>query len=1727
MEDLKQHYLDELKRLSNLEYCDEIKIAELTENFNGMSIEIRKKEKLLQLEQWAYLSTHPSKCLNSFCYDDDDDDEDYTIAVTPSFSIEEPDNSLSMGDEHLDTILVTESDEFIKSSVENLIPIPSESEGIPEHMCDVPFHDNSPPLDVSKDQIENTSESNDEFSSTDDDSFSIDNIDYVEASPPDSELVSSEVIEIVIPKVGGIDDDILLTIKDDILREKLLNVNLLIANPTPSFDCKTKSSSNSINSLLEETNISDNSLPVFETFCFDVKVISSGSPTTHSDSSLYASFIFDLSINPFPPADRSDFYESTDELIPFISLPEYDCFLFTVKPNSRDFTKDVVEDISPIKEPQVHNALPTHPTLQLNLKFQPSSESLFTYVHLQLSFFLSRMYLIGVELSQDSKSYLKGRWRFSLPLAPPWTNEFGVESGSRIVGIRRVVPRNYNPKGERFLIASRFPAPPLAYAFFSLRATVTSSSKLARDQTSNPTSSTNPTPKGQIRRSSKQKVENSHFEEHLTPVATMTNNRTMAEMLRAPTKGCTEAIVVPLILAEKFELKHSLINMMTLEQFFGLEKNNPHDHKLDESFHEAWERYKDLLCACPHHGFTELHQLDTFYNALNPADQDSLNAAAGGKLLVKSPQDALTIIENKSKVRNSRSKPIASPVNSCDNHSSSELAKLTHAVNQQTSAVTTAMTAVLKQFQSNPPPTQVKAVEEICVTYRGAHPYYQCLVVGGNTFPEYRDNIQGYVSAATCNYNQGNPGYQSDASTSLKAMQNQIDMVKNELRNEMKASIQTSLSNQTNEIINMMASLLQMNTASTSRSGTLLCNTIANPKGELKAITTRSGLVTDGPTVPNPPKSVKPEEDECVEETYTDPDHVEYNIKVPPPPLVQKPKPPIQRNFVLHTRDSLPPHISYPSRMNLELANRAICTPDGIARDVFVPVGKFTFPADFVVVDYESDPRVPLILGRPFLRTARALIDAHGDEIILRDGDERLTLNMKHDTASYSNHPRRDSVNLINIFNLSNEDCLEDLVSNKQSGNPTFSLHKEIASPEVIPEIHNSKGCSFLSEEFPNIDSFNDIHPHFDDDPLSGSTAYSANSLLEEFTDELALISYPPDYDDTLACDIEFDIREIEFLLYQGEDFDFKDSIDKSDLANLDDLFVDPTPEMFTNEQPPDYSFPPRFDMYPDDFLEIESDDTFDDELIDSEGEKIKEAELLIDQLDLPCDILSEYDSFNSQDFSRDDVFPSPDNEDKVFNPGILIHEKSVKIITRVTQEKKLAVSYAFWLFEDFDPPFYELLVFKEVPNSMRLLPFSFENKEKVFKPRIYTPKKFHCCFLSELSHPGERKTRKGQNRIKTGKKREAGTEGVVGLSRWCEKIESVFHISGCAIENQEKVDKYIGGLPGNIHRNVMSARPKTLDEAIELANDLMDQKIHTYTERQTKSKRKFYNNNQGQKFLRGRMWLKLTLLGLVKGRRISGILLLLAIKRPSLAMNVRIRGYKSDCPELKNQNHGNQNEALKGGWGIAQSEGHSFVCEVDNVDEMTTGSLLFSWRKADSRCLALDAARKGHPKMIGTNSSSSISKTTKSTEKINLLTFTNRFSQTSMGYLIDRSASWILILVGLCLEIPSRQKREFGMRFILAPKLARAFFTARGPMRLGGVELPGTDGQGAGSYVMLGSAPLCPSFLVSPSVELSVDGCGGTGKGLSLVLILDLVVMAKVGASGSEVLLLLIAERI
>nr|GEV11407.1 hypothetical protein [Tanacetum cinerariifolium] len=262
------------------------------------------QEKLQQLEQVANLSTYPSKRFNSFFYDDDD--EDYTVVIAPDFLVTD---SLIVENEHLDTISETESDEFIKSSVENLVPIPSESEDFfdIESECDMLDCDDSQTINFQCFQI---------LSST------------ILPLVMTSQVMRSEFNPIH-------NEDLDSTLKNDrfdtksYLLESLVNRDTLMAS-SPKFD-----------SLLEEfsgelahTDLIP--LGINEAFYDDhVKEISNGSTTTHSDSSLY---------------DSSDFCEFVDELTHIISPPEYDCFFFKIEPNSGDFTMDVVEDISPTRE---------------------------------------------------------------------------------------------------------------------------------------------------------------------------------------------------------------------------------------------------------------------------------------------------------------------------------------------------------------------------------------------------------------------------------------------------------------------------------------------------------------------------------------------------------------------------------------------------------------------------------------------------------------------------------------------------------------------------------------------------------------------------------------------------------------------------------------------------------------------------------------------------------------------------------------------------------------------------------------------------------------------------------------------------------------------------------------------------------------------------------------------------------------------------------------------------------------------------------------------------------------------------------------------------------------------------------------------------------------------------------------------------------------------------------
>nr|GFD11953.1 hypothetical protein [Tanacetum cinerariifolium] len=196
------------------------------------------------------------------------------------------------------------------------------------------------------------------------------------------------------------------------------------------------------------------------------------------------------------------------------------------------------------------------------------------------------------------------------------------------------------------------------------------------------------------------------------------------------------------------------------------------------------------------------------------------------------------------------------------------------------------------------------------------------------------------------------------------------------------------------------------------------------------------------------------------------------------------------------------------------------------------------------------------------------------------------------------------------------------------------------------------------------------------------------------------------------------------------------DSVDKDNLADPKNNLVDTIPEMFTDEHTLDYSSPPLYDDYDDDIFKLEfDDDNAYNDPFDSKEDKIKESKLLIDEIDLPrsSDFLPslEYDSFFFEDFFE---------VDKVFNPRILIQENLFEVTVQATPDKnvkKIAISHASLILEDFNPPLYELPFHKEVPGSETLLSFSSENEEKVFKPGILTSKGVHTSLILKLSHRG------------------------------------------------------------------------------------------------------------------------------------------------------------------------------------------------------------------------------------------------------------------------------------------------------------------------------------------------------------------------------------------------------
>nr|GEW96022.1 reverse transcriptase domain-containing protein [Tanacetum cinerariifolium] len=433
------------------------------------------------------------------------------------------------------------------------------------------------------------------------------------------------------------------------------------------------------------------------------------------------------------------------------------------------------------------------------------------------------------------------------------------------------------------------------------------------------------------------------FQEDPPPEVPMADNRTMAELLRAPTEGYEDGAARIWLEKEpprSIQTWDDLVSKF-INQFFPHSKTTNlrneitrFQQRFDESFYEAWDRFNDLLRACPHHEFSELHQLDTFYNALNVNDQDSLNSVAGGNFLDKMPRECLKIIESKSKVRQSRANAVAAKVS---------MSSSTPAISSDVAELKDMVKALLldKKNQSPAPtpsstPAPVKAVEPNCVTCGGAHSYQNCPTTNENA---YRDNIQDEMARTTMNEH-------------FSAV-----------------------------ILNKLPRKLE-----------------------------------------DPGKFLIPCElpkmDECL--ALAD---LGASINLMP----------------LSVWEGLSLPELTPTCMTLELVDRSVSKPISIAKDVSFKVGVFHFLADFVVVDFKPDSRVPLILGRCFLKTSRALIDVHKGDLTLRIRNEAITYNLDQ-TVRYSANYNQMTANKIDVIESACEEYSQKVLGFSNvitSGNPT------------------------------------------------------------------------------------------------------------------------------------------------------------------------------------------------------------------------------------------------------------------------------------------------------------------------------------------------------------------------------------------------------------------------------------------------------------------------------------------------------------------------------------------------------------------------------------------------------------------------------------------------------------------------------------------------------------------
>nr|GEU72355.1 reverse transcriptase domain-containing protein [Tanacetum cinerariifolium] len=624
-----------------------------------------------------------------------------------------------------------------------------------------------------------------------------------------------------------------------------------------------------------------------------------------------------------------------------------------------------------------------------------------------------------------------------------------------------------------------------------------------------------------LRRRSRKQTSNV-VEPEIRTIVEMADNRTMAQMLQAPIEGYEDSIVVPPINANNFELKqtHPEVPNTTIKLLlfsFSLEgeaqtwhdKEPPHSiltwedlvskfinqffppykttylrneitnflQKPNETFNEAWERFKDLLRQCPHHGFFELHQLDTFYNALNPNDQDALDFAAGGNFLDKIPRECLSIIESKSKVRYSRSRVTDSrantnaPPSSSSPSNSFDLQQIAASLEDKLDIRMSRFKKSLNDMKASfvTPTAPIKAVEE----------QFQTVAVGNFIQGNHHQNISSQMRPPGFNQpNQQNQNrYQGNNFNSNQNRQNNQGAVYQNrplipppgVEQEPTVATKDTKLPSTEDIHPPSVQVQEEPIEKPSvvipkaKANLLYPSRLAKEKLHEKddilatkfmeifrdlhfELSFADALVHMPKFVPmfkkllnNKNKLIEltktPLNENCsavvlmkLSEKLGDSgrflipcDFLEFDnclaladlgASINLMPLS------IWRKLRLPTLND--------TKMVLELADRTISKPIGVAENVFVKAGKFYFPADFVVLDFIADPRVPLILGRPFLSTAHAIINVHEREIILRQDKQSLTLQCV-DTPSIK---KFEQLNKIDFIDAGERDFYSEEIEN-------------------------------------------------------------------------------------------------------------------------------------------------------------------------------------------------------------------------------------------------------------------------------------------------------------------------------------------------------------------------------------------------------------------------------------------------------------------------------------------------------------------------------------------------------------------------------------------------------------------------------------------------------------------------------------------------------------------------